>query len=73
MKKRLCIYQGTPEEPDCQYCDGVKDCCVPPEEADKLIGGEGTTHWYICSACGAPIDQADNFCRNCGKKFSKIY
>lgn len=30
-----------------------------------------TTMWYECGWCGEPVDQADNFCRNCGRRFQK--
>lgn len=30
-----------------------------------------TTMWYECSECGEPVDQKDNFCRNCGRRFKK--
>ncbi len=27
--KRCCKHQGTPEEPECSYCDGARPCCIP--------------------------------------------
>ena len=30
-----------------------------------------TTMWYECAECGEPVDQKDNFCRNCGRRFKK--
>ena len=27
----------------------------------------GTTHWYVCGSCQAPIQPGDNYCHECGK------
>lgn len=27
----------------------------------------GTTHWYVCGSCQAPIQLGDNYCHECGK------
>ena len=35
--------------------------------AKRRVGGNwGRTHWYECSNCGCPVDQADNYCKACG-------
>ena len=41
-----------------------------PETATVTIGRTkgGVTMWYECDACGEPVDQNDNYCRNCGRK-----
>lgn len=41
-----------------------------PETATVTIGRTkgGVTMWYECDACGEPVDQKDNYCRNCGRK-----
>ena len=44
-----------------------------PETATITIGrtkGE-ITMWYECDNCGEPVDQSDNYCRNCGRRFKK--
>lgn len=46
---------------------------VQPERdtAHRVIGKSkgGVTLWTECDHCGEPIDQHDNFCRNCGRRF----
>lgn len=44
-----------------------------PETATVTIGRTrgGTTMWYECDNCGEPVDQRDNYCPNCGRKFRK--
>ena len=41
-----------------------------PETATVTIGRTkgSITMWYECDACGEPVDQNDNYCRNCGRK-----
>ena len=41
-----------------------------PETATVTIGRTkgSVTMWYECDACGEPVDQKDNYCRNCGRK-----
>jgi hypothetical protein len=41
-----------------------------PETATVTIGRTkgSVTMWYECDACGEPVDQNDNYCRNCGRK-----
>ena len=44
-----------------------------PETTTMTVGrtkGE-ITIWYECDNCGEPVDQSDNYCRNCGRKFRK--
>ena len=44
-----------------------------PETTTMTVGrtrGE-MTMWYECDNCGEPVDQSDNYCRNCGRKFRK--
>jgi hypothetical protein len=41
-----------------------------PETATVTIGRTrgDVTMWYKCDACDEPVDQNDNYCRNCGRK-----
>ena len=41
-----------------------------PETATVTIGRTkgSVTAWYECDACGEPVDQKDNYCRNCGRR-----
>ena len=41
-----------------------------PETATVTIGRTkgSVTMWYKCDACDEPVDQNDNYCRNCGRK-----
>lgn len=42
-----------------------------PETTTMTVGrtkGE-ITMWYECDNCGEPVDQSDNYCRKCGRKF----
>lgn len=32
--------------------DVVSTCCSAP----VTVGGQGTTHWWICTACAMPCD-----------------
>ena len=43
---------------------------VQPETTTVTIGRTkgGITMWYKCDACDEPVDQNDNYCRNCGRK-----
>ena len=44
-----------------------------PKTATMTVGrtkGE-ITMWYECDNCGEPVDQSDNYCRNCGRKFRR--
>ena len=44
-----------------------------PETTTMTVGrtkGE-ITMWYECDNCGEPVDQRDNYCPNCGRKFRK--
>ena len=27
----------------------------------------GTTHWYVCGSCQAPIQSGNNYCHECGQ------
>ena len=55
---------------------GIYKCLIgklppaQPETATVTIGRTkgGVTMWYECDACGEPVDQNDNYCRNCGRK-----
>lgn len=31
----------------------------------------GMTFWYECEKCGTPCDESDNYCRGCGRRFTK--
>lgn len=44
-----------------------------PEEASMILGAssDGVRLWHQCSACGEPVDAGDNYCCNCGRKFTK--
>lgn len=61
-----------------RYNDGVNTCIdvieelplAQPEFATITIGRTkgGVTMWYECDACGEPVDENDNYCRNCGRR-----
>lgn len=51
--------------PHCGSGDFVYGYIDEPEPK-KRVAGEGTTHWYVCCACGGAIDYVDKFCRHCG-------
>ena len=36
--------------------------------ANKVVAGEGTTHWYKCSLCNGPVDMGDTYCKHCGAR-----
>lgn len=36
--------------------------------ANKIVAGEGTTHWYKCSLCNGPVDMGDTYCKHCGAR-----
>ncbi len=44
-----------------------------PETTTMTVGRSkgGITMWYECDNCGEPVDQRDNYCPNCGRKFRK--
>ena len=51
--------------------EGLRDLPpAQPETATVTIGRTkgSVTMWYECDACGEPVDQNDNYCRNCGRK-----
>jgi hypothetical protein len=33
----------------------MSDYSTPCCKAEYGIGGEGSTHWYLCTACGKPV------------------
>ena len=46
---------------------------VQPKTTTMTVGrtkGE-ITMWYECDNCGEPVDQRDNYCWNCGRRFKK--
>ena len=51
----------------------VKAILSQLETTRRIVGKSkgGMTLWYECERCGEPVDQADNFCRNCGRRFQK--
>ena len=59
------------------YADCIKSIealpAVQPKTTTMTIGrtkGE-ITMWYECNNCGEPVDQSDNYCWNCGRRFKK--
>ena len=49
----------------CNGCE-LKEPQEPIKASIKDSDG-GTTHWYVCGYCQAPIQPGDNFCHDCGK------
>ena len=43
-----------------------------PETTRKVIASsrDGITMWYKCEKCGEAVDQSDNYCSCCGRRFS---
>lgn len=52
------------------YTDGPTLEYAPVRHGEWIVAGK-TTHYYICSICGAPGDGWDNYCRNCGARMDK--
>ena len=42
-----------------------------PVRRGKWVVAGDTTHYYICSVCGAPGDCFDNYCRSCGARMGE--
>ena len=45
---------------------------VQPKTTRKVIASsrDGITMWYKCEKCGEAVDQSDNYCSCCGRRFS---
>ena len=50
------------------YQDGFLDAkkLFERPQGEWVVGGKGTTHYYICSKCEQSGDCSDAFCRYCG-------
>ena len=46
---------------------GAAEAVVRLETAEAEIEGGGSTWWYVCGECRAPISPPDHFCRMCGR------
>ena len=60
---------------DCQDCNRLIDTLQTKEietaDGFKKVAGNGLTHHYVCSECGADLDPDDIYCRKCGVNVEK--